>query len=208
MQPRLAAASFLLLGVLMVPLGPISAAVAKSAPDRLTIERGGLVGTVEVANEDDLAEFSPWTRGFVDWSKGMLTEAPKGNVYSVSFYLEDRKIFVVEYVPDPTTDAGYVYFPDGKHPAFEINMGTIITGDSDHWNPNGKWHYATDRWNRVIMGALEEGGAVSSPSAAAEKASQDWRFGLLTAYPIASVALLVTVAGGLVLIFRHRPLVR
>ena len=34
-------------------------------------------------------------------------------------------------------------------------MGTILTGDSDYWDPNGKWHHATRAWGLLMQKALE-----------------------------------------------------
>ncbi|HUE75768.1 MAG TPA: hypothetical protein VMP10_02980, partial [Chloroflexota bacterium] len=130
-------------------------AFAKKAPDSLLIEGGGLASPVEIDDASKLEEFSPWSRGFVDWARRVPLNEPAvaATPYTVSFFLEERKIYVVEYVPGPDGE-GYVYFPNGSHPAFDLNMSTIITGDSDHWNPNGKWAYATQEWVEVIERAL------------------------------------------------------
>jgi hypothetical protein len=64
----------------------------------------------------------------------------------VSFHLDGRTIYVLEYAHDAAGNGGYIYIPGGRHWAGALNSGTIITGSSDLWDPNGKWHHATAAW--------------------------------------------------------------
>ena len=72
--------------------------------------------------------------------------------YQVQFYLDrdESPIYVIEYAPEPHGGPGYVYIPPP-----DLNLKTILTGDSDYWDPNGKWHHATRAWGLLMQKALE-----------------------------------------------------
>ncbi|MBI4499398.1 MAG: hypothetical protein HY689_16040 [Chloroflexi bacterium] len=138
-------------------------ALAKSPPDKITVEGPGLAAPVEITDPADLAEFSPWSRRFIWWDQGLVTAPPPADqTYTVSFYLRDRKIYVVEYAPDPSGAPGALYFPGPGHPSYRLNIGTIIgASTSDRWAPEGKWYYATAEWDLMIQRALRAHRATS-----------------------------------------------
>jgi hypothetical protein len=145
--------------------------VAKGPVDRLTIEGPGLAQPVEITDPAELADWSPWTRTFIAWSLGVAAVPPATKKsYTVSFYDEGTKMYVLEYVPGPSEGTGLLYIPGPEHPAYRLNIGTIITGDSDWWNPNGKWHHATNEWAGMIDRALK----ASSPQPATGPTTPIW----------------------------------
>lgn len=147
-----------------------AAAEAKSPPDRLVVSGGGLAGAVEIEDAAALASFNPWTRGFIAWERGLAEGARESlaRAYTVSFYLGSvgggSPIYVVHYAPDAAGGPGLIYVPGPADEWYRLNIGTIITGDSDRWNPNGRWQYATAAWDGVMARAL--GGRVSAAMAA------------------------------------------
>lgn len=168
---NIAVRAWLVVLALSLPtLFPI-AALAKSPPDKLTVDGPGLAEPVEITEAAELSKFSPWTRGFIAWDRGLVAVPPQTEkTYTVSFYIQTTKIYVLEYVPEPSNGPGYIYIPGPGHPAYRLNIGTIITGDSDRWDPNGKWHHATPEWGRVISRALR----THSSGAATWPVSQVW----------------------------------
>ena len=57
---------------------------------------------------------------------------------------------MIEYALEPHGGPGYVYIPRS-----DMNMQTILTGDSDYWDPNGKWQHATREWGLLMQKALD-----------------------------------------------------
>jgi hypothetical protein len=87
-------------------------ALPKSPPDRLRVEGPGLAGLAEITDATELATFSPWGRGFIDWDRGLVAvPSPVGQTYTVAFFLGGKKIYVVQYVPASIGESGYIYFP-------------------------------------------------------------------------------------------------
>jgi hypothetical protein len=148
-MPRLL--TFLLLAVAVVLLDAGGVA-AKGPVDRITILAPGATQSVDMTDEDGLAAFDPWGRRFIDWDKGTASE-PGTETSIVSFSVDGRTIYVLEFARDPTGNGGYIYIPGGRHWAGALNSGTIITGSSDRWDPNGKWHHATAAWVALMAGA-------------------------------------------------------
>jgi hypothetical protein len=134
--------------------------------------------------------FDPWGRGFIDWDRGSASEPlGTGDRYSVSFYLEDRRIFILEYAPDSGGGAGYIYLPGPGHPDFSLNAGTIIGSSTDRWDPNGKWQHATAKWDEAMrkvlatneiqnIGTEKEGVADSKDSGVASSDVELWAGGV------------------------------
>ena len=143
----------ILLGVVICGVALMQApVVAKGPVDKITVD-GPDTERIEITAGDALYEFDPWGRQFIDWDRGLASKPPTGGeLYIVSFYLEDRVIFVMEYAPAPEGGTGYIYIPGPDDPDHRLNAGTIIGGSSDHWNPNGKWQYATAAWAAVMRG--------------------------------------------------------
>jgi hypothetical protein len=123
------------------------AAEAKGPVDKIALLGDGWVAPLEITDERARAGFDPWGRQFIDWEGGVAAEPPAGaERYTVSFYLEGRVIYMVEYAPDPGGDGGYVYIPGPEDAAYRTNAGTIMWASTDRWDPNGKWQHATDGW--------------------------------------------------------------
>ena len=130
-----------------------SAALAKGNVEMIAVSGPGLDKPVEITDRLALHPFLPWGRAFIDWGRGIIPDpAPGMKTYQVQFYLDrdESPIYVIEYAPEPQGGPGYVYIPPS-----DLNMGTILTGDSDYWDPNGKWHHATRAWGLLMQKALE-----------------------------------------------------
>lgn len=128
---------------------------AKGDTVRITIKGADLVAPVEITNPEVVAGFHVWTgpgtssneaQGLiVDWSRG-VTEPPKGlKVYEVSFLTTrgDRRLYVVSYVFDPSTNEGYVYLPGVNDQRFQDNVWLIYRG------VEGNWFHAWSAWERL-----------------------------------------------------------
>ena len=140
--------------LLVVWLWLPSTVSAKGPVDMITVTGPGLNSAVEITEPDSLAPFDPWTRGFIDWGRGIIDEPPTSlQTYEVTFYLDNdgsrNRIYVIEYSPDPQGGLGYIYIPPAG-----INVSTITTGDSDLWDPNFKWQHATAAWGVLMERAL------------------------------------------------------
>ncbi|MAG35100.1 MAG: hypothetical protein CL878_02475 [Dehalococcoidia bacterium] len=189
MRPIARLVSVLVL-VLVALLIPGLTVFAKGDPNKITLTGPGLAHPIEITDRMFLSLSDPWTRPFVDWGRGLVAEPPLvEQTHTAFFYLEVAErnycprregtscvIYVLHYYPDPAGGPGYLYFPGGGEPWHELNMGTIISGDSDRWDPNGKWHHATAEWDEAIQLALREHGGGTlmsdSPVLAAETANQ------------------------------------
>ena len=130
-----------------------STVLAKGTVEMISVSGPGLNEPVEITDRNSLEPFLPWSRDFIDWGRGIISDpAPGLRNYEVQFYLDrgESPIYVVEYSPEPHGGPGYVYIPPS-----DLNLGTILTGDSDYWDPNGKWHHATRAWGLLMQKALE-----------------------------------------------------
>lgn len=144
--------ALLVLSVWLIPTSPV---LAKSPPDKLILTGPDLEHPVEITDPASLSQFGPWTRWFVDWGRGIAAAPPPAaKTYEVAFFLDGDIIYVLEYAPDPSAAPGRLFFPGVGDPRYSLNIGTIITGDSDRWDPNGKWQYATEDWDTVMHDAL------------------------------------------------------
>lgn len=146
-------------------LAPTSPLAAKSPVDMITIEGEDLSGTIEITDTGSLYSFNPWIRQFIDWKRRQIKAPPTvKHTYEVSFHSNERgKIFVLQYFTDPSGGPGYIYIPGPGEPGYRLNIGTIITGDSDSWNPNGQWQHATPTWGMLMQRNIEK--ATSSRTA-------------------------------------------
>lgn len=127
-----------------------SAALAKGTIELISVSGPGLDKPVEVTDRNSLEPFLPWSRTFIDWGRGIITDpAPSLQTYEVRFYLEkgQRPVSVIEYAPEPHGGPGYLLVPPS-----DLNPGM---GDSDYWDPFGKWHHATREWGLLMQKALE-----------------------------------------------------
>ena len=138
-----------------------SVAFAKGPFDKITLAGPGLADPIEITDPRSLEPINIWTRSFVDWGRDLVAEPPPvERTYTVAFYLDSMgRAYVLRYHLDPSGD-GYLYFADRGEPDYELNIGAITSGDSDAWDPNGKWHYATQRWLLVVQRALERNGTM------------------------------------------------
>jgi len=124
--------------------------LAKGQTDKAIIEGPGISKPIVVTDEQSLAPFNIWLRGYIDWRMGLADQPPDvETIYKITLY-SDTAGFGLDYAPDPGGGRGYVFLP--TRPRF----GTMYTNTSDPWNPNGKWQYATAAWDAVIQGALAD----------------------------------------------------
>ena len=127
-----------------------SVALAKGTVEMISVSGPGLNEPVEITDRNSLEPFLPWSRDFIDWGRGIIPNpAPGLQTYEVQFYLErdQRPVSVIEYSPEPHGGPGYVHVPPS-----DLNTGQ---GDSDYWDPFGKWHHATRAWGLLMQKALE-----------------------------------------------------
>lgn len=164
------------LSALLISLVAASMALAKGPVDKITIT--GLDDPIEITDEASLAPFDPWSRGFIAWDRGLVEEPPSviEETYTVSFHIERGDgefslIYVLHYAPARAGGPGYIYIPGPGDPYYQLNIGTIITGSSDQWDPNDKWQYATAEWDALMLHALGEHSALGSADGASEASS-------------------------------------
>ena len=127
-----------------------STALAKGTVEMIAVSGPGLDKPVEITNRSSLHPVNPWSRTFIDWGRGIIPDpAPSLQTYEVQFYLDrdESPIAVIEYSPEPHGGPGYVHVPPS-----DLNTGQ---GDSDYWDPIGKWHHATRVWGLLMQKALE-----------------------------------------------------
>ncbi|MDA1349492.1 MAG: hypothetical protein O3A47_11620 [Chloroflexi bacterium] len=150
--------SVIALLALTVWLVPSTAVLAKGPVDMITATGSGLNSAVEITESDSLSPFDPWNRGFIDWGRGIIDEPPTGLMtYDVLFSIDLRGlVFEIQYSPDPFGGPGHIFIPSSS-----VNLGTIGTGDSDLWDPNGNWQHASTAWGvlmeRELRGVSDEG---------------------------------------------------
>ena len=145
----------------------------------ITVEGQGLAEPIEITDAESLEPFNPWFRQFIDWKRrGIKTPPEIEETYEVHFHLTERgKIFVLHYSTDPSGGPGYIYIPGPGEPGYRLNIGTIITGDSDSWNPNGQWQHATPEWAALIRQAVPKASS-RQPGADATSFPMAWALAL------------------------------
>jgi hypothetical protein len=132
---------------------------------RITIKGGNLAAPIEITGAQEVRRFRVGvgpghyrvladgthipiepTKGFiVDWPKG-IAEPPRGSpIYEVSFETTHtgRSIYVIRYVIDPSTKAGYVYIPGKEDAAYPDNVYIMIRGIE------GNWFHAWSEWENL-----------------------------------------------------------
>ena len=213
-RTRLFAVVFLALAAWLIPGSPV---LAKGPVDKITLTGPGLTNPIEFTDPESLAPFNPWTRGFIDWSRGLVTEPPQAEqTYAVAFYLKASErpyclkhegefclIYLIRYSPDPSGGPGYLYFPGQGEPEHQINKGTIIDSSIDAWDPNGKWQYATAGWDALMQRALQaDGGPTSTSASPATRAISPANLWVLA---LAAMGLLAAIVSLLWLRLRQKP---
>ncbi len=175
----IANAGLAIAAALVACLALASPAAAKSPVDMITIEGQGLPHPIEITDAESLEPFNPWFRQFIDWKRRRIKTPPEiEETYEVYFHLNERgKIFVLHYSTDPSGGPGYIYIPGPGEPGYRLNIGTIITGDSDSWNPNGQWQHATPEWATLIQQAVGEPSS-SQPNTDGTPAPMAWALAL------------------------------
>ena len=139
------------LTVLLILLGMPRAASAKGPTVKITISGGGLTSAIEVTDPRILSSSNVWGGNFLDGSRGSVKKPPRGlRPYEVSFYVklangEVRKMYVVYYYPNPSTEQGYIYLPGKGETWYSLNVGAILRDGQD-----GKWNYASPAWEDLI----------------------------------------------------------
>jgi hypothetical protein len=75
--------------------------------------------------------------------------------YVVEFHVQPprtdavRKMYVIQYVRDPKSGAGFVYLPGRGDERYRLNVGTFERPAQD-----GKWHLAAATWSQAINARL------------------------------------------------------
>ena len=139
---------------------------AKSPVDMITIEGEDLSGTIEITDTGSLYSFNPWIRQFIDWKRRQIKAPPTvKDTYEVSFHSNERgTILRPALFHRPVGRAGLHLHPRPRRTGGTASTsGTIITGDSDSWNPNGQWQHATPAWGMLMQRSIEK--ATSSRTA-------------------------------------------
>jgi hypothetical protein len=127
---------------------------AKSETVKMTITGRELPKPVEITDKSILAAFNIWSGpgnfkiengvrtpivndGSILWSLGAVPEPPKGMPhYDVSFYgqfPEERLMYVLKYLYDPSEKKGYVYLPGKGEEWYEVNVHSIYRGVEGQW---------------------------------------------------------------------------
>ena len=127
---------------------------AKSEIAKMTITGSELPKPVEITDKSILAAFDIWSGpgnfkiengvrtpivndGSILWSLGAVPEPPKGLPhYQVSFYErspEERLMYVLKYLYDPSEKKGYVYLPGKGEKSYEVNVHSIYRGVEGQW---------------------------------------------------------------------------
>ena len=125
-----------------------STVLAKGTVEMIAVSGPGLDKPVEIT--DIVTPFNPWSRDFIDWGRGIIPDHdPSLQTYEVQFHLDrdESPIALIEYSPEPHGGPGYVNIPP-------LDLNTE-QGDSDYWDPIGKWHHATREWGLLMQKALE-----------------------------------------------------
>ena len=138
--------------LVLVWIVSVPVAVAKGAPDKITISGGGLAEPIAITDRKTLEDWSPWAAKFIDWGRGTITEPPPiERPYDVFFYVGDHMIYAVQYEPNLAGERGYIYLPGPQDRWYKLNIGTIIQDGHD-----GKWHYASSAWDVQMRHLLHE----------------------------------------------------
>ena len=153
-------ATITLLMVLSIP-APL---FGKGPTSKVTIKGADLTAPIEITDPKILANFPVWagpgtnsSRGsgahvdpywlIVDWSQGIVPEPPRGlPSYEVSFYTkhaDERLVYVVSYVYDPSSGHGFVYLPGKGEDWYRLNVGTILR------RIEGNWFRAWSVWENI-----------------------------------------------------------
>jgi hypothetical protein len=142
--------------VLSLVLGAGFAAILSAKPEtvKMTITGSELPKPVEITDQSILAALNIWSGpgnfkiengvrapivndGSILWSLGAVPEPPKGLPhYDVSFYgefPEERLMYVLKYLYDPSEKKGYVYLPGKGEEWYEVNVHSIYRGVEGQW---------------------------------------------------------------------------
>jgi len=120
-----------------------SATYAGAGTTRIVITGGDLPEEVVIADHDVVSQFHVWTRNFIDWGSGVISEPPTVDLeYRVTLYVH-TPAFQMNYAPAQDGGSGYIFIP--------ASGNSYVSGDSDRWNPNGKWQYATPEWDAFML---------------------------------------------------------
>lgn len=146
----------------------IDSASAKGRTVRITITGQHFGQPIEVTNPKALIDVWTGTRRAESWLDfprqffGQVSEEPAAALprYTVSFYVDAfaeqphvRKLYVVQYVPDPRTSGGFVYLPGPREPDAATNRVISRPGK------DGRWLLASAEWSAAINAHLAAAGA-------------------------------------------------
>lgn len=161
---------------------------SKGATVKILIDGDNLSAPVEIIDPDIVSQFNIWngpgvsTRGpdgvphppayldpdntagrFIDWPRGIATDLPSGmQRLKVTFFIggpitpiHDGK-YLFAYEIDSANQQGYIYLPRWQ--------GSYISHGVE-----GNWFYASDRWDKLIMPAIEQASRNSSDSSSRDR---------------------------------------
>ena len=160
---------------------PASVAVAKGAPDKVTITGPGLAAPIEITDPGILGQFNPWDGQFLDKDRTVVTDTPQENApYEVLFYAKDadggfRLFYAFDYLPEPSGMRGRIYLPQENEKYYDMNNYTIARRSG--------WLYASPQWDSFMQPLLV-----------------DQRSSAPTFWPSVPGNLITPVAGALVVI--------
>lgn len=142
--------------IFLAMLALASPTVAKGPADQITVRGPGLEAPVEIVDPQILEQFSPWTGQFLGEVVAEPATTSISQPYDVEFLLrraggEPSVIYGFEYYPAPGHGPGYIKLPSADEEQGAINRQTIIRAT------DGRWHQATEEWDRVMVDQLDAG---------------------------------------------------
>ena len=127
------------------------AILAKGPTRRLEVSGGGRIAPLQITAAAALVNV--WSEDFLDeFSPAPASDLPR---YRVAFYVlpphesVERVMYVVYYVRDPESQAGFVYLPGRGEEGYRLNVTTILRPEHD-----GRWHRRARRWHRAFLREL------------------------------------------------------
>jgi hypothetical protein len=130
------------------------APLAKGTTRRLVVTGPTLPALLEITDPAALANV--WGGEFL--GAPAAEPDPAWPRFEVAFYVQTprsdvmSKRYVVVYVRDPDSLAGFVYLPGRGEEWYRLNVSTILRDGQD-----GRSHRAADVWNQAITSRLADG---------------------------------------------------
>ena len=146
---------------LLVALLFSSVLYAKTPLAKITITADGK-RPIEITDPNTVSYFHVWsgpgtssneTQSFIiDWTHRCGAPPATLQRYHVRFYgKDDRLIYTVDYVVEPSLRRGCVYLPGKSDDAYPANASAILRG------VEGNWFRAWPAWDKVAIPAIVKG---------------------------------------------------